>query len=243
MIDLAILGLLREQDLHGYELKKQISELLGTRSKVSFGSLYPALARLEKAGLVQVTDEALQDNSSAAGRALPASGSLTGEIAAFRQRRATTTRGRSYRDRRGRKVYAITASGERRLHDLLLGPDGDDRTFALRVAFCRYLEPAERLELFEQRRAQLTASLTAHRRRESTRRIDGYLRSLRDHDARALSNDLAWVNELIAQTRTEIEGHRPQSSDLSLVSPAPSVPAAPSLDALTATHSTGGSKR
>ncbi|OWY59486.1 PadR family transcriptional regulator, partial [cyanobacterium TDX16] len=45
MIELAILGLLTDQDLHGYELKKRLSELLGVRSGVSFGSLYPALAR------------------------------------------------------------------------------------------------------------------------------------------------------------------------------------------------------
>ncbi len=50
MIDLAILGLLDEQDLHGYQLKKQLAELIGSRSGMSFGSLYPALARLEKAG-------------------------------------------------------------------------------------------------------------------------------------------------------------------------------------------------
>ena len=53
MIDLAILGLLREQDLHGYELRKRASELAGLRPALSFGALYPALARLEAAGAVQ----------------------------------------------------------------------------------------------------------------------------------------------------------------------------------------------
>lgn len=52
MLDLAILGLLKEQDLHGYELKKRLSDTLGLASGVSFGSLYPALARLERAGAV-----------------------------------------------------------------------------------------------------------------------------------------------------------------------------------------------
>ena len=33
MIDLAILGLLTEQDLHGYELKKQLAELLPGRGR------------------------------------------------------------------------------------------------------------------------------------------------------------------------------------------------------------------
>ena len=53
MIDLAILGLLREQDLHGYELRKRATELAGVRPAVSFGALYPALSRLEKAGAVR----------------------------------------------------------------------------------------------------------------------------------------------------------------------------------------------
>src|SRR5580692_8888230 len=51
VLELAILGLLKEQDLHGYELKKRLAETLGPASTaVSFGSLYPALARLERAG-------------------------------------------------------------------------------------------------------------------------------------------------------------------------------------------------
>src|SRR6478735_3527036 len=49
LLELAILGLLKEQELHGYELKKRLAETLGQFSGVSFGSLYPALARLEAA--------------------------------------------------------------------------------------------------------------------------------------------------------------------------------------------------
>ena len=55
MLELAILGLLKEQELHGYELKKRLGAALGPFSSVSFGSLYPALARLDKAGAVEAT--------------------------------------------------------------------------------------------------------------------------------------------------------------------------------------------
>ena len=48
MLDLAILGLLRDVPRHGYELKQQLAGL--GFWKVSFGSLYPALRRLEKNG-------------------------------------------------------------------------------------------------------------------------------------------------------------------------------------------------
>ena len=58
VIELAILGLLKESELHGYELKKRLREILGPLSSVSFGSLYPALARLEGAGFVKVVEAA-----------------------------------------------------------------------------------------------------------------------------------------------------------------------------------------
>lgn len=50
MLDFAILGLLQDQPQHGYELRKLLSEY-GFWS-VSFGSLYPALRRMEKGGLI-----------------------------------------------------------------------------------------------------------------------------------------------------------------------------------------------
>jgi DNA-binding PadR family transcriptional regulator len=51
MLDLAILGLLRDVPRHGYELKRQLAEL--GFWKVSFGSLYPALRRLEKRSQIE----------------------------------------------------------------------------------------------------------------------------------------------------------------------------------------------
>src|SRR5436305_10948479 len=97
LLELAILGLLKEQELHGYELKKRLGEALGQLSGVSFGSLYPALARLEAAGAVKAVEASTQPTAS-----IPTTGSLSGELAAFRARRAATRGGR------GRKVYGIT---------------------------------------------------------------------------------------------------------------------------------------
>src|SRR5277367_2082465 len=86
MLDLAILGLLEERELHGYEIRKQLLEHLGLLANVSFGSLYPALARLEAAGAVEATE------LPPAGRRPPApptppTGSLSGEWAVLRARR------------------------------------------------------------------------------------------------------------------------------------------------------------
>ncbi len=54
MLDLAILGLLKESSMHGYQLKKRLSDTLGPFWQVSYGSLYPALKRLQKGGAVEV---------------------------------------------------------------------------------------------------------------------------------------------------------------------------------------------
>jgi len=53
LLDLAILGLLKERPMHGYELKKRLSYMLGHFWTVSYGSLYPALKRLEKGGAIE----------------------------------------------------------------------------------------------------------------------------------------------------------------------------------------------
>ena len=41
MIEIAILGVLKEHEAHGYELKKRMAELAGGSGGVSFGSSTP----------------------------------------------------------------------------------------------------------------------------------------------------------------------------------------------------------
>jgi len=52
MIELAILGLLKEHPMHGYQLNRELSEQLGGLWRVSYGSLYPSLRRLERSGAI-----------------------------------------------------------------------------------------------------------------------------------------------------------------------------------------------
>jgi DNA-binding PadR family transcriptional regulator len=202
VIDLAILGLLREQDLHGYELRKRLAEVPGARSGVvSFGSLYPALARLERAGLVKAVEANTRTN-----RPVPSTGSLAGELAAFRARHLQTRSGRS------KKVYGITPGGEAQLLALLSDPQPcDDRTFALRVAFCGFLSSDERLAMFERRRAELRARVTERRRGGGSgdRVLDRYRHLLREHDDESLSHDLAWLDRLIAVERGQASEEAP----------------------------------
>ncbi|MDX2852050.1 PadR family transcriptional regulator [Actinacidiphila glaucinigra] len=52
MLELAILGFLYDAALHGYELRKRIAALTGHVKPVAESTLYPAIKRLEKAGLL-----------------------------------------------------------------------------------------------------------------------------------------------------------------------------------------------
>ena len=194
-MEFAILGLLHESALHGYELKKRLGELLSSRASISFGSLYPALARLEAQGNVKAVEQ------RTAVPAAPMTGSLAGELAAFkaRVRESSLVKGGG----RGKKVYGLTDAGRERLVELLADPDvSDDRAFTLRVAFARHLAPSERLELFERRRTELLGRRDDLRRRDAARRTDRYVGALQERDADHLANDLAWLDRLIELERT-----------------------------------------
>lgn len=52
MLELAILGLLLESPMHGYELRKRLTGLLGAFRAFSYGSLYPALRRMQTDGMI-----------------------------------------------------------------------------------------------------------------------------------------------------------------------------------------------
>ena len=113
MLEFAILGLLQEDSLHGYELRKQLGVRLGGVRAVSYGSLYPALRRLTRAGLIA-----------------EASGAAGGT--------AATASGWPRRGRRERKVYRITAEGKERFAEILsdAGPQAwDDGSFGVHLAF------------------------------------------------------------------------------------------------------------
>jgi DNA-binding PadR family transcriptional regulator len=193
LLELAVLGTLQEQPLHGYELKKRVGETLGSVWAISFGSLYPALRRLERDGAIEIVDPA-----AVATTPIPATGSLAGDLATARMRRAGKP------SRRTRKAYRITALGEARLSELLLDPDSpdDDRTFALKLAFCGTLDPASRLQLLERRRASLADHLT-RARQTSPRRNDRYARSIVEHRTESVARDLEWVDSLIAAERSD----------------------------------------
>jgi len=213
VLELAILGLLKERPMHGYEIRKSLREDFGVLSNLSFGSLYPALARLEAAGAVSALEPAAP---SRRGRrqdaAVPLTGSLGGERAAAVARRTFGEAAAAFgaRSTRARKVYEITERGESLFEELLGSGDDsseDPKSFSLRLAFARHLSPQARIRLLERRRNQLADRL---RRSKSSlakrsRPLDDYELSLAEHANETVASDLSWVERLLENEHTMLE--------------------------------------
>ncbi|MGC9154459.1 MAG: PadR family transcriptional regulator [Ferrimicrobium sp.] len=139
--ELLLLGLLADEGMHGYELKRRIDTAFGALMTMSWGSLYPALAKLERRGLIRS-----ETTNTPAFDSRQLSGALAAELALL-QRGEQPANGR-----RNRKVYTITTAGQTALLELLRGIAlDDDRTFWFALAFSDHLTEAERIRLFERR--------------------------------------------------------------------------------------------
>jgi DNA-binding PadR family transcriptional regulator len=223
-LELAILGLLKERPMHGYDLRKRLREEFRLLANLSFGSVYPALGRLETVGAVRALASPTADagarsigrslrgaGGGAVSRVIPLTGSLSGERAAYRARpggaQPEATERRAPRSTRSRKVYEITESGNA-LFEQLLGDSSDraedTKTFTLKLVFARHLSPEARLRLFERRRAHLLDDL-AHSRKamsvSNSRPLDPYERSLVEHASAATESDISWLDRLIEAER------------------------------------------
>lgn len=193
VLDIAILGLLMDRDHHGYEIRSQLRDRLGVSANVSFGSIYPALARLERHGSVEAVTADVRLSSLS-------TGSLSGERAAMRTLRSGTGLGR-----RGRKVYRITERGRQEFVELLANPAtlDDAKGFSLRMALAKYLTPNLRVGLLERRRADLLERLAEVRASAHNTELDQYARSVMEHAARGVELDLAWIDNLLSTERSD----------------------------------------
>ncbi len=191
MLDVALLGLLEDGPQHGYELRKLLKSRFGNLTNVSFGSIYPALSRLERGGAVETVEGVTPVALS------PPTGSLTGERAAMRARRRAGTRGR-----RSRKVYRITPAGKPLFLAMLTDTSPDDtRSFLLRLSLARYMDPAARLALLERRRSQLVQHRSELPAEDEPGR-DPYAQSVAEHIRDGVDRDIAWLDRLIEAERS-----------------------------------------
>jgi DNA-binding PadR family transcriptional regulator len=177
MLELAILGLLMETPMHGYELRKQLATKLGAfRAAISYGSLYPTLRRMKLAGWI--TEE-----SATADKDAPPLAS-----------------------KRGKVVYKITAEGKERFQDLLgnTGPETfDDPGFGVHFAFFSRTDQATRLRILEGRRRRVEERREGLRTTlgRAAERLDAYTLELQRHGLDACEREVRWLEELIASER------------------------------------------
>jgi len=191
VLELAVLGLLRETPMHGYELRKRLYTVLGAFRALSYGSLYPCLHELQAAGLIAAD----QDE--------------TGEPAQAGPARAGTARAGPARARSGHrslKVYRLTAEGKERLQDLL-GEGGpaawEDDGFGVHFAFFGQTRADVRLRILEGRRSRLEDRMESIRAAftRTRERVDRYTLELHRHGLESVEREVRWLNELIASER------------------------------------------
>jgi DNA-binding PadR family transcriptional regulator len=179
VLELAVLGLLQEAPMHGYELRKQLGLRLGGFRVFSYGSLYPALRRLTRAGLI-VEDA---------------------------ERSVSEPSGWSRRSRRVYRITA--EGKERLSELLAeAGPQAwDDDGFGVHLAFFSRTPAETRMRILEgrrrtveERREGLRAAIA-----RAGEQIDRYTQQLHQLGLDTCEREVRWLNELIATERAAVQ--------------------------------------
>ena len=176
MLELAILGLLHEAPVHGYELRKQLGLRLGGFRVFSYGSLYPALRRLTRAGLIVEDAEQVPETG-----AWPRRGRRVYRITA---------------DGKERFAELLSESGPQ---------SWDDEGFGVHLAFFSRTPAEARMRILEGRRRAVEERREGLRSAlaKTGDRIDRYTRELHQLGLDTSEREVRWLNELIANERAE----------------------------------------
>lgn len=176
MLEIAILGLLNESPMHGYELRKQLAVLLGAFRAFSYGSLYPTLRRLSEAGWI--TEEAPDVPRG------PTTKSRRGK--------------RVYKLTADGKEHLAELLGQ-------VGPDAfDDEGFGARLAFFAQTRSEVRLRILEGRRRRVEERRDGMRAAlaRTRERMDRYTLRLQEHGLESADREVRWLNELIEDEKS-----------------------------------------
>ncbi len=182
MLEIAVLGLLNESPMHGYELRKRLSGLLGTFRAFSYGSLYPTLRKLSEAGWIY--DESPAEPAGVTGRS----------------RRGK----RVYRLTADGKEHLAELLAE-------VGPDAfEEEGFGARLAFFAQTRSDIRLRILEGRRRRVEEQRDGMKSALSRtgQRVDRYTRELHDHGLESVDREVRWLDELIEHERSDAPERR-----------------------------------
>ncbi|WP_320781463.1 PadR family transcriptional regulator [Streptomyces sp. CRN 30] len=175
ILEFAVLGLLREAPMHGYELRKRLNTSLGVFRAFSYGTLYPCLKTLVANGwLIEESGGAPQDPP------------LTGRRAKIVYR--LTAEGKEHFE----ELLSQT------------GPDAyEDEHFAARFAFFGQTSRDVRMRVLEGRRSRLEERLEKMRASfaRTRERLDDYTLELQRHGMESVEREVRWLNELIESER------------------------------------------
>jgi len=171
VLELAVLGLLLDAPMHGYELRKQLSAVLGTMRALSYGTLYPALKSMVAAGLLREVSPDDGTTPALAGRRARIVYELTPE---------------------GKERFQSLVRSP--------GPSAwEDENFGVHFAFFSRTDLASRLEVLEGRRSRLQERLAGVRQSmtRTRERLDSYTLELQRHGLESVEREVRWLTELI----------------------------------------------
>ncbi len=175
-LELAVLGVLHETPMHGYELRKRLNSLLGAFRAFGYGSLYPCLKDLLSRGLI--ADDVVD------GPAKPLAGrrsKIVYRLTAEGKERLENLLGQS-------------------------GPASwEDDGFGIHFAFFGLTQADIRMRILEGRRSRLEERLEAFRAAatRTRERVDSYTLELQRHGLESVEREVRWLNELIATEREQ----------------------------------------
>jgi len=187
VLEIAVLGLLNESPMHGYELRKRLAVLLGAFRAFSYGSLYPTLRRLSEAGWI--TEE--HDETAPA----------------TRSRRAR----RVYRLTADGKEHLAELLAE------VGPEAFDDEGFGARLAFFAQTRSDVRLRILEGRRRRLEERREGMRAAlaRTRERLDRYTLQLQEHGLESADREVRWLTELIESEKSPNNEEVPGGHDSS----------------------------
>src|SRR5690348_6317158 len=175
VLEFAVLGLLHESPLHGYELRKRVNALLGPLRAISYGSLYPCLKEMVASGLLATDDEA---SESGAGRRSRIVYKLTAEGKERLQEQLSEGGPSAWDDETFGVRFAFFAQ-----------TDADVRLKILEGRRSR----------LEERREKVTSAFGRTREK-----LDRYTLELQQHGLESVEREVRWLNELIATERNGV---------------------------------------
>ncbi|MEP7026409.1 MAG: PadR family transcriptional regulator [Actinomycetota bacterium] len=185
VLELAVLGLLHETPMHGYELRKRLNAVLGAFRAFGYGSLYPCLKELLTRGMIAEEEDLPATPKPLAGRRSKIVYRLTA-------------------DGKERLQELLSQAGPAAWED-----DG----FGVHFAFFGQTRADIRLRILEGRRSRLEERLEGVRAglTRTRERVDSYTLELQRHGLESVEREVRWLNELIASERQsdESSGQRP----------------------------------